>query len=121
MFYYCTGLTSVAIPDGVTSIGDHTFQGCRSLTSITIPDGVTSIGSYAFQGCSGMKKVFYKGTTEQWAKISIANGNTNLTSATHYYYSDTEPDLNADGTAYDGNYWHYDTDGTTIIIWKKEN
>ena len=47
-FCYCTGLTSITIPDGVTSIGEYTFYNCSSLTSITIPDAVTSIGDYVF-------------------------------------------------------------------------
>ena len=47
-FYYCTGLTSVTIPDGVTSIGEHAFEDCTGLTSVTIGSGVTSIGRYAF-------------------------------------------------------------------------
>ena len=56
-FYYCEGLTSIAIPDSVTSIGDGAFRECSSLTSITIPDSVTSIGSYAFYGCSSLTSV----------------------------------------------------------------
>lgn len=46
-----TGIMSVVIQDGVTSIGDWAFDSCSSLTAITIPDGVTSIGNYAFYGC----------------------------------------------------------------------
>ncbi len=50
-FCECKGLTSVEIPDGVSSIGDWTFYGCKDLTSVEIPDSVTSIGEYAFYDC----------------------------------------------------------------------
>ena len=53
----CEGLTSVAIPAGVTSIGLHAFSGCSGLTSVTMPDSVTSIGDEAFSGCSGLTSV----------------------------------------------------------------
>ena len=53
-FYGCSGLTSLTIPSGVTSIGNYTFYGCRGLTSLTLPSSVTSIGNDAFTGCSGL-------------------------------------------------------------------
>ena len=56
-FSYCSGLTSVDIPDGVVSIGGYAFTGCSSLTSVDIPDGVVSIGDYAFSGCSSLAEI----------------------------------------------------------------
>ena len=53
-FYGCSGLTSLTLPSGVTSIGYRAFEGCSGLTSLTIPSSVTEIGNYAFYGCSGL-------------------------------------------------------------------
>ena len=50
-------LTSVTIGNKVTSIGEEAFYGCTGLTSITIPDSVKSIGSRAFKNCSGLTNV----------------------------------------------------------------
>ena len=69
-FSYCSGLTSVTIPDNVTSIGSYAFNGCSGLTSVTIPDSVTSIGYHAFRGCSDLTSITYKGTKAQWNAIS---------------------------------------------------
>lgn len=56
-FYGCSSLTSVVIPNGVTFIGRFAFAYCFRLTSINIPQGVTTIDDYAFQGCSGLSSV----------------------------------------------------------------
>ena len=53
-FSYCSGLTSLTLPAGITSISDYAFEGCSGLTSLTLPDGITSIGDDAFWGCSGL-------------------------------------------------------------------
>lgn len=52
-----TGLTSIEIPNSVTSIGNEAFYGCTGLTSIEIPDRVTSIGNYAFEDCTNLTSV----------------------------------------------------------------
>nr|MCR5818357.1 leucine-rich repeat domain-containing protein [Prevotella sp.] len=56
-FFVCSGLTSVTIPNSVTSIGDQAFYNCSGLASVTIPNSVTSIGSHAFHGCRGLTSV----------------------------------------------------------------
>ena len=56
-FDSCYSMTSVTIPDSVTSIGRSSFYSCSSLTGVTIPDSVTSIGEYAFSSCSKLTSV----------------------------------------------------------------
>ena len=68
-FEYCRSLTSVVIPDSVTSIGVEAFYYCSGLTSVTIPDSVISIGYSAFKGCSGLTKINFEGTISQWNEI----------------------------------------------------
>lgn len=57
MFKDCASLTSLTIPDGVTSIGGSAFSGCTSLTSLTIPSGVKSISEFTFFGCTSLSSL----------------------------------------------------------------
>ena len=75
-FRYCHSLSSVTIPDGVTSIGTNAFYNCYSLSRITIPDGVTSIENNAFYDCYSL------------SRITIPDGVTSIkSSAFSYCYS----------------------------------
>ena len=56
-FYGNSNITSVVVPEGVTSIGYSAFSGCSSLTSIIIPNSVTSIGDRAFEDCGSLESI----------------------------------------------------------------
>ncbi|MBQ4111586.1 MAG: leucine-rich repeat domain-containing protein, partial [Clostridia bacterium] len=69
-FSNCTSLTSVIIPDSVTTICNYAFLNCTSLTSITIPDSVTTIDYNAFSDCTSLTSITFEGTIDQWNAIS---------------------------------------------------
>ena len=56
-FRWCSSLSSITLPSGITSIGDRAFSKCRSLSSIVLPSGVTSIGDSAFSGCFSLSSI----------------------------------------------------------------
>jgi len=56
-FFNCTNLTSITIPDSVTTIGTFAFYNCSSLESIVIPDSVHTINDHAFISCISLKSV----------------------------------------------------------------
>ena len=69
-FEDCSGLTSVTIGNSVTSIESSAFSDCSGLTSITIPNSVTRIGYYVFGNCRGLTTINYQGTKAQWNAIA---------------------------------------------------
>lgn len=51
VFQNCTQLESANIPTKITTVPSSTFSNCQKLTSVTLHDGITKIESYAFQNC----------------------------------------------------------------------
>ena len=111
-FSGCSGLTSVTIPNSVTSIGGYAFNGCSGLTSVTIPNSVTSIGNWAFSGCSG------------FTSITIPNSVTSIGEDVFYGV----PNINYTGSAsgspwgakyvnkiVDGDFVYNDTEKTQLV------
>ena len=84
-FYGCSSLKSADIPEGVTSILNYAFYDCSSLTSVNIPGSVTSIGDGAFFGCTGLQDVYYPGTERRWQKMEIDDNNDPLLNATIHF------------------------------------
>ena len=56
-FAYNTELTSIVIPEGVTTIGLGAFEGCTNLQTIVLPDTLMTIEPYAFAGCTNLTDV----------------------------------------------------------------
>lgn len=63
-----TYITSCTVHENTTAITGGAFYDCSKLTSITIPNGLTSIGRYAFRFCS-LTKISFNGTKAQWKAI----------------------------------------------------
>jgi uncharacterized repeat protein (TIGR02543 family) len=75
-FIGCSGLTSVAIPEGVAELTQCMFYGCSSLTGVAVPNSVKSIGGGHYEGADLLRGVFYDCTA--LANISIPEGVTNI-------------------------------------------
>ena len=74
-------LTSVVIPNSVTSIGEKAFSNCSNLKSVVIPDSVTFIGPSAFWGCSSLASITLPHSLTSISASTFA-GCTSLTSIT---------------------------------------
>ena len=102
-FYGCSGLTSITISDSVTSIGDSAFRDCTGLTSVTIPDGVTSIGDYAFYCCYGL------------TSVTIPDRVTSIDDYAFYGCSGLTSITIPDGVTSIGEYVFYNCRGLTFV------
>ena len=76
-FNYCESLQGVTLPEGLTSIGERAFFTCKSLYSITLPEGLETIGKYAFHDCGGISSINIPGTVRsigekafEWCLVS---------------------------------------------------
>ena len=56
-FEGCSGMTELTLPNSVTRIGDGAFCDCSGFTELILPNSVRSIGESAFSGCSGMTEL----------------------------------------------------------------
>ena len=82
-FSGCTGLTSVTIPNSVTSIGEAAFA-FTGLTSVTIPNSVTSIGDDAFVACSGLTSINVASDNPNYCSVNGVLFNKNQTTLISY-------------------------------------
>jgi len=111
VFEYCVNLEEIIISDNITILKEGLLYNCTKLNSVLIPNSISNIDKWVFTTCENLEKVYYFGSKEEWESIIVDSSNdTYLNEETIYYYSDVSP-INS------GNYWHYDADGVTPVIW----
>ncbi len=71
-FTGCSNLSSVSLSENLTSIGAYAFHGCSNLTSITIPSSVTTIGMHAFYECNKLKNVYIT-DIKAWCQVNCVD------------------------------------------------
>ena len=118
VFAYCEKLTTLEIPDSVKRI-EHSVFFETSIESVILSKNVKEIDLYAFEN-DKTKTVYYEGTKADWDNITHyvvedLEFGYEAPPIPVYYYSETEPPMNSDGTAYDGNYWYYDENGVPVV------
>lgn len=102
-FFGC-GLTEIAFPQSLNEIREDAFSYCEALRTVvlygTASDGELVVEDSAFRD-SGLTTVFFFGNEDlrDALLLRVAHGNAKLTSATFYYYSESEPTQS-------GNYWY---------------
>ena len=112
-FAHCSSLENIRIPDGVKIIRNGAFNSCRKLKSVILPKSLLTIGELAFDVLQELC-LFYEGKAEDWQKVEQSTDWVGKM----YFYSEKEPSLNEEGTAYVGSYWRY-VDGVPAI-WEIE-
>ena len=76
-----TGLTSVIIPNSITTLPHSIFNGCHNLTSVVMPNSITKIEGKAFYRCKGLTSITLSNNTNSigdWA-FSECSGLTSIT------------------------------------------
>lgn len=70
---YSNCFDTAVIEDGITSVSAYSFANCTSLSNVYLPISVTSIGDLALHNNKEPINVYYAGTYEQFASISIGD------------------------------------------------
>jgi len=88
-FSGCDNLESIVIPNSVITIGGCAFEGCRNLSSISIGNGLNSVGDFAFQNCNKLNSVHIT-DIGAWSKISFSEMANPLSYAQHFFLNGQE-------------------------------
>ena len=96
-FYYCTGLTSIEIPNSVTNIGASAFEGCNNIEKLYIGSSVESIGDKAFANCEKITEIKValkkpiRGSSNIFSNAAYDNATLYVPNGTEQLYQKREP------------------------------
>lgn len=93
VFNECRGLTSVVLPDSITSIGENCFNSCANLTSVTLGSGLTNLSMGLFSLCTSLANIYFNGTVAQWNALTVEGDWKYKVPATEVVCSDGEVSL----------------------------
>ena len=116
LFMNCEALTTAEIGGSVTVIPKYCFSGCSGLETVSLPDGITSIQYGAFTSAAP-KTIHFAGTADQWNAITIDSSNTALCNA-DIYCDDVllENPVVANGYCGSSVQWNLDQSGKLTIF-----
>ena len=92
-FYDNLILTDLALPEGLTSIGNWALAYLRGVTSLVLPRSLSSLGSWALAYNANLTDLRFGGTRAEWAKVSASSSWNNGTSFTVIHCSDGDATL----------------------------
>ena len=78
---------TLEIPEGVESISQYAFIDATCVKRVVLPKSLSSVAVQAFSGCSGIEKVYYVDSEDEWSALTIETGNDPLTNAQIVYNS----------------------------------
>ena len=116
----------MVVENGITSIGESLFENCINLNRIFLSDSITSVGEYSCAGCGSLSSIYYKGNSNQWNSIAVADYNNVFRNVSVECNSDydiivsTQPYDNVTITEYESVYCPLDATGRNLTYhWQK--
>lgn len=82
-FKYVSKLKNVTINEGITSIGQSSFQRCTDLTNLYLPQSLKQINGCAFSNIHNIANLYFNGSIEDWCHIEIVCTWTDTTPVNH--------------------------------------
>mgnify|MGYP004721361277 CR=1 FL=1 len=82
-----TKVETLEIPEGTQVVSQYAFINARCIKRVALPKSLIGVAGNAFSGCTGIEKVYYAGSENEWKDLSISNGNEPLTGAQIFYGS----------------------------------